>query len=324
MVSPGSKPLKLIRNMKILIAHQIPRSPFANMPADWTITFPAEGQECFSQEELVKLVPEYDAFVSYFTYPVMNQMIDAGKRLKIISNFGAGFNNIDIEYARSKKIAVTNTPKSVCNPTAELAMGLILAVARRIGELNIKIRLQKEELWKHNLLGHTVEGKTLGIIGMGRIGQNLAKKAEAFGMKIVYCNRHTEVPGYKRLSMEELLGQADVVSVHVPLNKENTKLIGKKEFAMMKSSAYFINTSRGAVIDENALAEALETGEIAGAGLDVYEKEPSVNSKLYQFSNAVLVPHIGTATYETREATSTEALSNIINFFAGRPTNVVN
>ena len=310
--------------MKILIAHQIPRSPFANMPADWTITFPAEGQECFSQEELVKLIPEYDAFVSYFTYPVMNQMIDAGKRLKIISNFGAGFNNIDIEYARSKKIAVTNTPKSVCNPTAELAMGLILAVARRIGELNIKIRLQKEELWKHNLLGHTVEGKTLGIIGMGRIGQNLAKKAEAFGMKIVYCNRHTEVPGYKRLSMEELLGQADVVSVHVPLNKENTKLIGKKEFAMMKSSAYFINTSRGAVVDENALAEALETGEIAGAGLDVYEKEPSVNSKLYQFSNAVLVPHIGTATYETREATSTEALSNIINFFAGRPTNVVN
>ena len=223
--------------MKILIAHQIPRSPFANMPADWTITFPAEDQDCFSQEELLKLIPEYDAFVSYFTYPVLNSMIDAGKRLKIISNFGAGFNNIDIEYARSKKITVTNTPKSVCNPTAELAMGLILAVARRVGELNIKIRLQKEELWKHNLLGHTVEGKTLGIIGMGRIGQNLAKKAEAFGMKVVYCNRHTEVPGYKRLSMEELLQQADVVSVHVPLNKENTKLIGKKEFSLMKSSA---------------------------------------------------------------------------------------
>ena len=219
---------------------------------------------------------------------------------------------------------MTNTPKSVCNPTAELAMGLILAVARRIGELNIKIRLQKEGLWKHNLLGHTVEGKTLGIIGMGRIGQNLAKKAEAFGMKIIYCNRHTEVPGYTRVTMEELLQQADVISVHVPLTKENTKLIGQKEFAKMKPTAYFINTSRGAVVDEEALAEALEKGEIAGAGLDVYEKEPAVNPKLYQFSNIVLAPHIGTATYETREATSAEALANIINFFAGTPTNVVN
>ena len=159
---------------------------------------------------------------------------------------------------------------------------------------------------------------------MGRIGQNLAKKAEVFGMKTVYCNRHTEVPGYQRLSMEELLETADVVSVHVPLTAENTKLIGKKEFARMKSSAFFINTSRGAVVDEEALANALETGEIAGAGLDVFEKEPTVNERLYKLSNVVLVPHLGTATYETREATSKEALSNIINFFARRPTNVVN
>ena len=310
--------------MKILIAHQIPRAPFINMPADWVITFPEEGKTSFSPEELMELIPAYDALISFFTDPVPNAVIDAAKRLKIISNFGAGFNNIDIEYARSKKIAVTNTPAAVCNPTAEHAMGLMLAVCRRIGEMNIKIRLQKEALWKTNLLGHTLEGKTLGIIGMGRIGQNLAKKAEAFGMKIVYCNRHTEVPGYTRLSMEELLETADVVSVHVPLTAENTKLIGKKEFARMQSSAFLINTSRGAVFDEEALANALETGEIAGAGLDVFEKEPAVNERLYKLSNVVLVPHLGTATVETREATSKEALSNIINFFAKRPTNVVN
>lgn len=310
--------------MKILIAHQIPRSPFANMPGDWTITFPEEGQIRFSDEEISKLIPQYDAFISFFTDPVPNHIIDVAQRLKIISNFGVGFNNIDVAYARSKNIAVTNTPKAVCNPTAEHAMGLMLAVARRIGEMNIKIRLQKEALWKTNTLGHTLEGKTLGIIGMGRIGRNLAKKAEAFGMKVVYCNRHTEVPGYKRLSMEDLLAQSDFVSLHVPLNKENTHLLGKEEFKRMKSSAYFINTARGAVVDEEALAVALETGEIAGAGLDVYEKEPSVNERLYKLSNVVLVPHIGTATYETREATSAEALGNIINFFAGNPTNVVN
>ncbi|MDE5575528.1 MAG: dihydrofolate reductase [Bacteroidales bacterium] len=310
--------------MKILIAHQIPKAPFINMPADWVITFPEEGKTNFSPEELIELIPSYDALISFFTDPVPNAVIDAAQRLKIISNFGAGFNNIDIEYARSKKITVTNTPEAVCNPTAEHAMGLMLAVCRRIGEMNIKIRLQKEALWKTNLLGHTLEGKTLGLIGMGRIGQNLAKKAEVFGMKTVYCNRHTEVPGYQRLSMEELLETADVVSVHVPLTAENTKLIGKKEFARMKSSAFFINTSRGAVVDEEALANALETGEIAGAGLDVFEKEPTVNERLYKLSNVVLVPHLGTATYETREATSKEALSNIINFFARRPTNVVN
>lgn len=310
--------------MKILIAHQIPRSPFANMPADWTLTFPDEDQIRFSDEELTRRIPGYDALISFFTDPLPNAVIDAADRLKIISNFGAGFNNIDISYARKKNIAVTNTPKAVCNPTAEHAMALMLAVSRRIGEMNIKIRLQKEALWKTNTLGHTLEGKTLGIVGMGRIGQNLAKKAEVFGMKILYCNRNTEVPGYRRVDMETLLAQSDIVSLNVPLTKESTHLIGKAEFEKMKPSAYLINTSRGAVVDEEALANALEKGEIAGAGLDVFEKEPSVNEKLYKFSNVVLVPHIGTATYETREATSAEALGNIISFFAGKPANVVN
>lgn len=310
--------------MKILIAHQIPMDPFVNMPADWVITCPEEDKVIFTPEELIKLIPDYDVLVSYYTDPLPNAVIDAASHLKLISNFGAGFNNIDVAYARSKKIAVTNTPQAVCNPTAEHAMGLMLAVGRRIGEMNIKIRLQKDALWKTNLLGHTLEGKTLGIIGLGRIGQNVAKKAEAFGMRVIYCNRNTEVPGYKRVSMEQLLQSADVVSVHVPLTPENTKLIGAKEFSMMKSSAFFINTSRGAVIDEEALASALENGEIAGAGIDVFEKEPAVNERLYKMSNVVLTPHIGTSTYETREATSKEALSNVIDYFAKRPKNVVN
>ena len=311
--------------MKILIAHQIPRSPFANMPADWTITFPAEGQECFSQEELVKLVPEYDAFVSYFTYPVMNQMIDAGKRLKIISNFGAGFNNIDIEYARSKKIAVTNTPKSVCNPTAELAMALMLALARRVAECDRRIRTEKESLWgTMKNLGASLENKTLGIVGMGNIGKNVARKAEAFGMRVIYYNRRTEVSGYRRVPLDTLLQEADFVSLHTPLTTETRHLIGARELSLMKPTAMLINTARGAVIDETALADALRQKRIAGAALDVFENEPHVTDVLYRLDNVVLTPHVGTGTIDTRIAMAEEALANIRNFFQGTPTNVVN
>lgn len=310
--------------MKILVVYQIPRDPFRNLPQSWEITFPEEGKECFTEEEQVKMVPEYDVLLSIFSVVVSREVIDAGKKLKMISNFGVGFNNIDVLYAKSKGITVTNTPLSVCNPTAEHAMALMLAVSRRIGECNITVRAQKESVWgTMRNLGHTLEGKTLGIIGMGRIGRNVAKKAEAFGMKIVYSNRNTEVEGYKKLDMESLLKVSDVVSIHVPLNSDTQYLIGKREFSLMKPTAIFINTARGQIVDEKALVAQLEAGKLFGAGLDVFENEPHINEKLYAMLNVVLTPHVGNGTYEARVATGAEALDNVLHFCAGNPINVV-
>ncbi len=309
--------------MKILVTYDLPRQAFAHLPADWDITFP-QGEK-FTKEELLRILPEYDILLSIFSRPIDKEMIDAGKKLKLISNFGVGYNNIDIRYAREKGITVCNTPQSVCNPTAELCLALMLGTARRIAELDRRIRQEKESLWGvMKNLGTGLEGKTLGIIGMGRIGQNVARKAAAFGMKIIYYNRHTEIPGYERTDLDTLLKEADFISLHTPLNEDSNHLIGKKELERMKPSAFLINTARGAVIDEEALTECLENRRIRGAALDVFEQEPHITEKLYHLDNVILLPHVGTATIDGRIAMAEEALQNIRNFMEGHPTNVVN
>ncbi len=309
--------------MKILVTYNLPREAFAQLPADWEITFP-QGEK-FTKEEIIRLLPAYDILLSIFSRPIDREMIDAGKKLQLISNFGVGYNNIDIRYAREKGITVCNTPQSVCNPTAELCLALILGAARRIAELDRRIRQEKESLWGvMKNLGTGLEGKTLGIIGMGRIGQNVARKAAAFGMKIIYYNRRTDVPGYERTDLTTLLKECDFVSLHTPLNEDSNHLIGKKELELLKPSAFLINTARGAVIDEKALAECLENRRIRGAALDVFEQEPHITEKLYHLDNVILLPHVGTATIDGRIATAEEALQNIRNFLEGRPTNVVN
>ncbi len=309
--------------MKILVTYNLPREAFAQLPADWEITFP-QGEK-FTKEEIIRLLPAYDILLSIFSRPIDREMIDAGKKLQLISNFGVGYNNIDIRYAREKGITVCNTPQSVCNPTAELCLALILGAARRIAELDRRIRQEKESLWGvMKNLGTGIEGKTLGIIGMGRIGQNVARKAAAFGMKIIYYNRRTDVPGYERTDLTTLLKESDFVSLHTPLNEDSNHLIGKKELELLKPSAFLINTARGAVIDEKALAECLENRRIRGAALDVFEQEPHITEKLYHLDNVILLPHVGTATIDGRIATAEEALQNIRNFLEGRPTNVVN
>ncbi len=309
--------------MKILVTYNLPREAFAQLPADWEITFP-QGEK-FTKEEIIRLLPAYDILLSIFSRPIDREMIDAGKKLQLISNFGVGYNNIDIRYAREKGITVCNTPQSVCNPTAELCLALMLGAARRIAELDRRIRQEKESLWGvMKNLGTGLEGKTLGIIGMGRIGQNVARKAAAFGMKIIYYNRRTDVPGYERTDLTTLLKESDFVSLHTPLNEDSNHLIGKKELELLKPSAFLINTARGAVIDEKALAECLENRRIRGAALDVFEQEPHITEKLYHLDNVILLPHVGTATIDGRIATAEEALQNIRNFLEGRPTNVVN
>ncbi len=311
--------------MKILVTYNLPRLPFENLPLDWEITFPLNEQ--MSREEILRLLPEYDVLLSIFHSHdlVDKEIIDAGSKLKLISNYGVGYNNIDVQYAREKGIAVTNTPHSVNNPTAELAMALMLSAARRVSECNLRIRKEKESMWgTMKNLGFSLDGKTLGIIGMGNIGRNVARKAEAFGMNVIYYNRRTEVAGYQRTDLETLLRISDFITLHTPLTAETRHLIDIREFSLMKPTAILVNTARGAVINEKALVEALRSHVIAGAALDVFEDEPHITEALYGFDNVVLTPHIGTGTIDTRIAMAEEALTNIRNFFNGSPTNVVN
>lgn len=309
--------------MKILVTYDIPRESFKDLPSDWEITFP-EGEK-LTKEEIIRLLPEYDILLAIFSRPIDKEMIDAGKKLRLISNYGVGFNNIDIRYAREKGITVCNTPESVCNPTAELCMALLLGIARRIGEMDRRIRTEKEGLWGvMKNLGYGLEGKTLGIVGLGHIGQSVARKATAFGMNILYYNRKNDVPGYRRTDLDTLLKESDFISIHTPLTEATRHLIGARELGRMKKTAFLINTSRGAVIDEAALTRSLQERQIAGAALDVFEFEPHITEALYALDNVLLVPHIGTATHDGRIAMGREALDNIRNFLNGHPTNVVN
>lgn len=309
--------------MKILVTYDIPRESFEILPEGWEVTFP-KGEK-MDKEEIIRLLPDYDVLLAIFSRPLDKDMIDAGKNLKLISNYGVGYNNIDIQYAREKGIAVSNTPESVCNPTAELAMALMLSAARRIAEFDRRIRTEKESIWGvMKNLGVGLEGKTLGIIGMGRIGKNVAKKAEAFGMNIIYYNRTSEVAGYRKTDLDTVLKESDFISLHTPLTESSLHLIGERELRLMKKSAILINTARGAVIDEEALVRCLQNKGIKCAALDVFEREPHITEALYSLDNVILIPHVGTATIDGRIAMGKEALGNILNFFAGYPTNIVN
>lgn len=309
--------------MKILVTYNIPREPFQGLPDDWEITFPEN--EKLSKEEIIRILPDYDVMLAIFHAPIDKEIINAGKNLRLISNYGVGYNNIDIAYAREKGIAVTNTPKAVNNPTAELALALMLSAARRVSECNLRLRTEKEKMWgTMSNLGFGLENKTLGIIGMGNIGKNVARKAQAFGMNILYHNNRTEVPEYRKADLDTLLKESDFISLHTPLTPETRHLIGARELALMKPTAILVNTSRGAVIDEQALAEALSNHRIAGAALDVFENEPHITEILYELDNVVLTPHIGTGTVDARIEMGREAIDNIRNFFDNHPTNVVN
>lgn len=271
--------------------------------------------------ELYAPLKEAEVLVSTFDKPVTREMIQSAPKLKLVTNFGVGFNNIDLEACRERGIRVTNTPQPVIEPTAELAFALMHDVARRTVEFDRKLRAgQAEPFGVMNNLSHSLYGKTLGIIGMGRIGQALARRAIAAGMSIIYHNRRPlgdeamRRLGYKAkyVSREELLREADFVSLNLPYTPEVRHLIGAAELEMMKSSAYLINTARGAHVDEEALVEALKAGEIAGAAMDVYEHEPKIHPELLKMDNVVLSPHTGTGTWEGRIAMCENVCDNIL------------
>lgn len=290
----------------------------------FTTSLPTEGFARLEQHTLYAPLEEAEVLVSTFDKPVTREMIMSAPHLKLITNFGVGFNNIDLEACRERGIRVTNTPQPVIEPTAELAFALMHDVARRTAEFDRKLRQGTAEAFGvMNNLSHSLYGKTLGIIGMGRIGQALARRAVASGMRIVYYNRKpipesTLVSGFLNpdtiyyVSKEELLETADFVSLNLPYTPEVKHLIGATELRMMKSTAYLINTARGAHVDEEALVKALKEGEIAGAAMDVYEHEPQIHHELLTLDNVVLSPHTGTGTWEGRIAMCENVCDNIL------------
>ena len=291
------------------------------MKIAFTTPLPQEGFLPLEGHTLYAPLEEAEVLVSTFDYRVTREMIESAPFLRLITNFGVGFNNIDLQACQEHNIRVTNTPQPVIEPTAELAFALMHDVARRTAEFDRKLRAGiAEPFGVMNNLSHSLYGKTLGIIGMGRIGQALARRAVASGMSIIYHNRKPlgdEVIrrlGYevKYVGQEELLQSADFVSLNLPFTPEVKHLIGEKELKMMKPTAYLINTARGAHVDEQALVVALQTGEIAGAAMDVYEHEPQITPQLLQLDNVVLSPHTGTGTWEGRIAMCKNVCDNIL------------
>ncbi len=277
-----------------------------------------------TREEILNAVKNYAVIITMLNDNIDAEVINAaGSDLKLIANYGVGFNNIDVKAANDKGIYVSNTPDVLTDATADLAWTLLFAAARRVIEGDNIVRTSTFEWAPKYMLGYDVTGKTLGIIGAGRIGANMGKKAAlGFNMKVLYYGRHNssslDSVGGTRTGLEELLERSDFVSIHLPLTPGTRHLIGANELSKMKPDGILINTSRGAVIDEKALADALSRHVIAGAGLDVYENEPQVEETLKTLQNVVLLPHVGTATFGTRIEMGKLIIRNIEDVFAGR------
>ena len=316
--------------IKVLVTYDMFREGFTELEKLYDVTFP-EGRD-FTYDEVYEMIPEYDVLCSMFDFPVNKKLIDNAPKLKLVSNYAVGYNNIDVAYCLEKGVTVTNTPGPVTAPTANIALGLMLDVARRITECDRKLRQQGKQMKVGVLenLGIPIDGKTLGIIGMGRIGRALAKRALACNMNIIYHNRHRLDTEYEEslnaryVSKEELLAQSDFVSVNAPYMPETYHIIGEKELKQMKPSAVLINTSRGPLVDEHALVKALKDGTIHGAGLDVFEFGDHPLPELLELDNVVLTPHIGTQTYETRVIMAQTVCNNVIGFIEGDRCSVLN
>jgi glyoxylate reductase len=303
----------------ILVTYKLPSSAITPLEAIADVDVFRDG--VLSREQLLQRVKGKQGIVVAALDKIDKDVIDAGSDLKVIANVAVGYNNLDVPYARSKGIILTNTPDVLTEATANMTMTLILAATRRIVEGD---RLVRRGDWKgfslDFMIGSDIKDKQLGIVGLGRIGKAVAEKARQFGMKIAYHNPSARtVPGYESMSLDQLLATSDVISVHVPLSPETKHLIDRTAFSRMKRSTYFINTSRGLVVDEDALAWALREGIIKGAALDVYEEEPKVHPGLLALQNVVLVPHMASATAETRAAMYDLVARNVVNVLAGKP-----
>ncbi len=305
---------------KVLITYNL--NPEIAKELDGKLEYVLPEQSNFKRQEVLDMIADFDVLVPNFSFYTDKEIMDRGEKLELIANFGVGYNNIDVDYAQQKGITVTNIPHSVTEPTAEFAFALLLAAGRRLGYYDRKIRIPKGLKWGlYDEPGLPVFGKSLGIIGMGRIGQALARRAVASGMSIVYHNRNRldkqieERYGAEYVSLETLLRESDYISLNAPSTEETYRMIGKEELEMMKPTAVFINTARGNMVDEKALAHALKEEQIWAAGLDVFENEPKILPQLLELDNVVLAPHAATKTMEARDEMGLEVIENILGFY---------
>lgn len=320
---------------RIFVTRAVPQSAL-DMLAD---AFGAESVHVFPEDrvirrnELLDGVRGADALFAILTETIDAEVMDAaGPQLRIIANYAVGYNNVDVQAATARRIPVTNTPGVLTETTADLTWALILGASRRVGEGERYLRAGKWTSWAPKLLlGHDVHGKVLGIFGLGSIGQAVARRASGFDMTVLYHSRTRRSADFERelgvkyATKEDLLTKSDIVTVHCPLSDETRHAFGEAEFRAMKPTAIFVNTTRGPVVDETALVRALREGWIAGAGLDVYENEPIVHPSLLECENALLLPHLGSATLETRSKMAEIAARNIIARLRGEyPPNCVN
>lgn len=311
----------------ILVTEPIPQKAIAYLQEFGRVTVAPKGKY-MTEASLLNDIEHYHALLCMLSTPVTKNVLQKASKLKIVANFAVGYNNIDIAAARERGIKVANTPDVLTEACGDFAMGLLMATTRRFYEAETYLRTGKFKGWEPlGFLGMELRGKKLGIIGMGRIGQAFAHRARAFGMHIFYSNRKpvahdietslnaTYVPNYR-----ELAAQCDVLSLNCPLTPETHHLVDGEILQLMPKHAYLINISRGAVVDEAALAEALHNAEIAGAGLDVFEHEPEVHPRLLSAPNCTMLPHIASATYETREAIAMLAANAIGRVLSGCPS----
>ena len=305
---------------RILVTRRLPSSVLAKLEAAGGVDL-YTGDAAIEPEELRARVADKNALVSLLTDAIDRTVIDAAPKLKVIANVAVGFNNIDVAYATARGIVVTHTPDVLTESVADFTWALILAITRRLAEGERIVRGGGWRGWALDfMLGTELKGKQLGLVGVGRIGRAVAARASAFGMRVVYTEpRDVDLPGADNVSLDRLLNTSDIVSLHVPLLPETRHLIDKKALARMKRSAYLINTARGPVVDEAALAWALQNHLLAGAALDVYENEPAVHPELLKLDNVLLVPHLASATTETRTAMADLAADNVLAVLAGRP-----
>jgi len=316
---------------KIVVTGKIPEVALEKLKKSHEVI--SWGEETpISRDEMLKRVSGANIIVSLLTEKIDEEVLaSAGNDLKAVCNVAVGYNNIDVAACKSKNVLVTNTPGVLTDATADIAMALILMTTRRLSEGERVIRNQDPWAWgMFYMLGSSIQNQTLGIVGMGQIGIATALRAKSFGMKIIYTRRNRLDEKIEKelsaqyVSLDELLQQSDIVSLHCPYSTETHHLISDAQLSKMKKTSYLINTARGPIVNEEALANALINKTIAGAGLDVYENEPKVNDKLLKLDNVVLLPHLGSATVETRTAMATTAANNALEILSGnKPLNPV-
>ncbi|OJV29329.1 D-glycerate dehydrogenase [Sphingomonas sp. 67-36] len=306
-------------NPKVIVTRELPDAVMDRLETLFDTTN-NRADRAMTRAELAAAMADCDVLVPTMTDSIDAGLIaDAGERLKLIANFGAGVNHIDLKAARARGIIVTNTPGVLTEDTADMTLALILSVPRRLAEGEKLVRSGQWTGWSPGgMLGHRIGGKALGIVGMGRIGQAVARRARAFGLSIHYHNRHrlpkvveAEFGAQWHPNLDEMLGAIDILTIHTPLNDDSRDLLDARRIALMRPHVYLINTSRGGVVDEDAMVEALAEGRLAGAGLDVWRHEPEIDPRLLALSNVVMTPHMGSATYEGRFATGEKVIANI-------------